>query len=89
MKRTDLVHRSPTRLIALACALFLVCLAVVSVPKASAYFPKCGEGELRRQWYSDAEHTTLVGTYIYYCDCTYSRWGTQSGYLVEQLLPCP
>jgi Family of unknown function (DUF6289) len=89
MKSSGHTRRSSTLFSVLVLIVFLFALAVVSIPKANAYIPRCGTGELRRTFFSDSSHTTIVGYWVYYCDCTISSEGQRTGYFTEELLPCP
>jgi len=89
MKESGRPHRSPALFAVLVLIAFLFSLGVFFVPKASAYIPECGSGELRRTYYSDMAHTNVIGGWRYTCDCVIETWGQTSGYNDEVLLPCP
>jgi hypothetical protein len=65
-------------------ALLLAVIAIGITPLAVAE-----DSEYWRRYYSDPQHTNLVGAHIVDCDGEHWFWGTLQGYLVEDWYPCP
>lgn len=89
MKRSSLPYRSPVLFAVLVLIAFLFSLGIFSAPKANAYIPECGTGELRKTYYNDINHTTVIGGWRYTCDCVVESWGATSSYGTQAILPCP
>lgn len=70
-------------LIALALLLTGFAAASVSTPRAEACY---AYGV--RNYYSSASYTNLVGQWTVSCNCTSSRWGSQTSYMVFEAFDC-
>jgi uncharacterized membrane protein len=66
-------------------AVVLICLAVLVIPstKAAACLPY---GTYR--YYTNAAHTTLVGTLNVFCDCHATMTGTKTSFVVFTARTC-
>jgi hypothetical protein len=89
MKKSALARRTSLLGTLLMLVVFLFSLGVFSPPKASASIPACGTGELRKTYYNDMAHTTIIGGWRWTCDCVVESWGETSGYNTQVILPCP
>lgn len=77
------------RTLTTAAAITLAAAGAALIPAGTSQAKACGAGS----WcvwsvYQDAAHTVLVGERGYDCGGAWFSEGTQSGYVVFQVLPC-
>ncbi|MEZ0111135.1 hypothetical protein ABH920_005150 [Catenulispora sp. EB89] len=79
------------RTLTAAAAVTLTVAAASVIPAATAQaHPACSAGVTWCLWtvYQDPAHTVYVGERGYNCSGTWFTTGTQTGYVVFQILPC-
>jgi hypothetical protein len=88
VRKSKLVQRSSLLCAMLMLIAFLYSLGLLSPAQASASNPQCHKADLVRTFYSDAQHTTVVGGWSFGCNCMTSSWGETTIFKTEVSSPC-